>query len=143
MEPVGYAYLKKHLKLTAFGPAQPAMLAPVTKVTPRPDALLIPAHVAPAAALAEPGLLAHLLFALKHEGVDLQLLAQAMPAIPAAALHQAIWAMPTARYIRVAGYLWELFTQQELANLPAIAGPTAPLFDERIYLTGPARRNAK
>ena len=71
---IGYSQVKSQLGLSALGPILPARLAAVSKVTSADDALLIPLNVAPKAD--DP--LSHLLFALKHEGTDLQLLSQAL-----------------------------------------------------------------
>jgi hypothetical protein len=139
MGQIGYAFLKQRLGLSAFGPERAATFAPVTRITATPDAVLVPANVAPGTD--EP--LEHLLFALKHEGVDLQLLAQSLRAIPATALREAICEAPSGKFTRIAGYLWELFNRQELEGLPAIAGPTVDLFDPHSYVTGPGQRNAK
>lgn len=139
MGSVGYAYLKQQLHLSAFGPERPAALAPVTRITRTADAVLVPPHAAPGSA--EP--LEHLLFALKHEGIDLQLLAQSLRAIPASMMQQAVRAAPSGKYIRLACYLWEAFNRQTLEDLPPIAGPTVPLFDTRHYITGPGQRDSK
>jgi hypothetical protein len=53
---------------------------PVTRVEPTGTFLAIPRHVAPGTD--DP--LEHVLFALKHEGTDLQILAEALPKIDAA-----------------------------------------------------------
>ena len=73
MSLLGYAYLHAHLKLTAFEPASYARLGAVTRVTATATAngLLVPAQVAGKTQT----LLDHVLFALKHEGVNLQVLA--------------------------------------------------------------------
>lgn len=69
---LGYEFLRDHFKLSAFPCARPARVGSVTKVVQRADALEVPASVAPSSQ--DP--LEHLLFALKHEGVNLQILAQ-------------------------------------------------------------------
>lgn len=65
-------------------------------------------------------LLDHVLFALKHEGVNLQVLAQALPKVPAHDLVVGIHAAPTGSYVRVACFLWEFFNGTELQGLPVI-----------------------
>ncbi len=139
MSQIGYAFLQSSLQLAVFEPVCPARTSPVTRVTPTPDALLIPAHVAPGTA--DP--LDHILFALKHEGVNLQVLAQALKRVPAASMMEAIKASPSGSYIRIACFLWEHFNQQALEGLPTIAGPAVPLFDPKHYVTAPPVRNAK
>jgi Fic family protein len=139
MSDIGYSQIKSQLDLSAFDPLVPARLASVTSVTPTPGALLIPAKVAPK----DDRPLSHLLFALKHEGVNLQLLSQALRKIPASEMLAAISVSPTGVYIRSACYLWEAFNQQELKGAPVITGPTVNLFDPKKYITGPSIRNAK
>ncbi len=139
MTPVGYQHLCETLRLSAFLPDSPARIAPVSRVTRTAEALLVPAHVAPAPD--QP--LDQLLFALKHEGVNLQILAQALRQIPAPDLLKRVQATPSSRYVRVLGFLWEAFLGRELADDVTIAGPTVDLFDAKRYLTAPSQRNAR
>ncbi|WPL14126.1 Fic/DOC family protein [Thiorhodovibrio litoralis] len=111
----------------------------MSRVTRTAEALLVPAPVAPTAD--QP--LDQLLFALKHEGVNLQILAQALKQIPETDLLQRLQATPSSRYVRVLGFLWEAFQGRELAGDCAIAGPTVDLFDAQRYLTTPGQRNAR
>jgi len=139
MSEIGYSKLKTQLNLSAFDPLMPARLAPVTSITATPDALLIPAKVAPKDEFP----LSHLLFALKHEGINLQLLSQALRKIPAKDMLAAITESPTGAYIRIACFLWEAFNKQELKGAPTVTGVAANLFDPKKYITGPSIRNAK
>lgn len=112
------------------------MLKPVTRIEPTESHLAIPRHAAPPTG--DP--VVHLLFALKHEGTNLPILAQALPLIDPAALLAERRASPTGACIRTACYLWEKFSSRELTDLPAIGGPTAEVFDSARYVTGlPAR----
>ncbi|NKI92537.1 hypothetical protein [Rhizobacter sp. SG703] len=77
MRPVGSEHLRQSLSLAALPPAKPAWLKPVTRIEPGETFLSIPRSVAPETT--QP--LAHLLFALKQEGVNLQILAQALPRV--------------------------------------------------------------
>jgi hypothetical protein len=101
MTPVGYEFLRQTLQLTAFAPRCPALLKPVTRVEPTDGFLAIPQNVAPDSD--DP--LEHVLFALKHEGTDLQILAEALPKIEAGSLLAALRRSPTGAYIRTACYL--------------------------------------
>jgi hypothetical protein len=67
---LGYEHLRQTLGLKAFAPARPALLKPVTRIEPVDSHLAIPRHAAPDS----DDLVAHLLFALKHEGTNLQIL---------------------------------------------------------------------
>lgn len=137
---VGYEHLRQALGLTALEPACPAMVSPVTRVTAGTAALLVPTHVAPSAG-APP--LEHVLFALKHEGTELGILAQALPRISAAELMRELRKTPNGGYIRTACWLWEHFTGQQLQDLPQVGGPLAELFDPKRYVTTRGKRNAR
>ncbi|SHM53052.1 Fic/DOC family protein [Rhizobacter sp. OV335] len=139
MRPVGYEHLRQSLSLVALPPTKPAWLKPVTRIEPGETFLSVPRSVAPDTT--QP--LAHVLFALKHEGVDLQILAQALPRVDAAALMAQLRQSPSGVYIRLACCLWERFTGQTLSDLPAIGGPTVPVFDPARYVTGPERRDPR
>jgi hypothetical protein len=136
---LGYQWLCEHFRLPAFPLSKPARLAPVSRLTRTADALLVPAPVAPEAD--QP--LDQVLFALKHEGVNLQVLAQALKQIPDSDIQRRVQATPSSRYVRVLGFLWEAFNEREIEGDVAIAGPTVDLFDAGRYLTAPGQRNAR
>ena len=96
---LGYEFLREHLDLSAFPCARPARISSVTKVLQRPDGLDVPASVAPATQAP----LEHILFALKHEGINLQVLAQSLPQIPADQIIEAFRHSPASKYTRMAG----------------------------------------
>ena len=139
MTALGYEFLRESLALPALALERPALLKPVTRVEPGESFLSIPRHVAPRSD--DP--LAHLLFALKHEGTNLQVLSLALPRIAPAALLEELRRAPTGSYIRLACSLWERFSGHELVDLPAVGGPTVPVFDPQRYLTGPDRRDPR
>ncbi len=122
---VGYEFLREQLDLSAFPCARPARVSSVTKVTQRPDGLDVPAAVAPASDAP----LAHILFALKYEGINLQMLAQSLPQIPASQIIEAFRNSPASKYIRMAAYLWEQLTGRELEGVPNAVGPYVDLFN--------------
>lgn len=139
MSVIGYSSLKAQLNLSAFETLKPARLATVTSVTPTKDALLVPLKIA--SKIDSP--LSHLLFALKHEGVNLQILSQALRKISAQEMLAEITKSPTGEYIRVACFLWEAFNKVELEGIPTITGIAAKLFDPEKYITGPNIRNSR
>jgi len=136
---VGYEFLRQVLRLTAFPRERPALVKPVTRVEPTDSFLAIPRHVAPD----NDDPVEHVLFALKHEGTDLQILAEALPKIEGGLLVAALRRSPTGAYVRTACYLWEQFTRELLTDLPEIAGPTVEVFDDERYVTGPVRRDPR
>lgn len=132
-------FVREVLQLPVFAPARPATVRPVTRLERGADALAVPAHVAPSTD--DP--LAHLLFAIKHEGVDLQILAKALPCLSPEVLHAELRSAPNGQYIRIACHLWELFTGVLLGERPEITARYVDLFDPTRYVTGPSRRDAR
>lgn len=93
--------------------------------------LAVPAKRAPG-----PDVIEQLLFALKHEGTDLQVLAAACGHLDPAALLAQLRASPAGQYIRKLCAIWEHTTGRQLEDLPAgLAGTVAPLFDPDLYVT--------
>jgi hypothetical protein len=139
MSALGYQFLCQHFKLSALEPSHPCRIDLVQKVTQTDGALLVPARTAPTRA--DP--IEHALFALKHEGVNLQVLSQALTQISSYDMHNRVRASPTSRYVRVLGFLWEAFNGQQLDDGFVIAGPTVDLFDAKRYITTPGQRNTR
>ena len=69
---VDYAHLIEAMGLQAIGVKKPALVQPVTRIERINGALAVPQAVAPEAG----DFLAHIIFALKHEGVNPSILAQ-------------------------------------------------------------------
>lgn len=139
MTAVGYEFLRVSLQLAAFSPTRTASIRPVTRIESSDHLLSVPRHVAPDRT--EP--LSHVLFALKHEGTNLQILSEALPKIAADDMIAALNSAPTGGYIRLACFLWEAFRGQILSPTTQVGGPYHPVFDPDRYVTGPVTRNAK
>lgn len=137
--PVGYEFVRQLLGLSAFEVTRPAVVRPVSRIEEEADHLAVPGHVAPA----DQNPLSHLLFALKHEGTNLQVLAQALPRLPGELLQAELDARPMGAYVRVLCYLWEHFTGGRLTLPPKIGGGYAPVFPPERYFTGAVRRDAR
>lgn len=136
---IGYEFLKDLLGTSAFPMARPARVCAVTKVTPMLDALAVPASVAPT----NDDPLAHLQFALKHEGLQLQAALLALKRMDGAVVGEAFQSSPSSTYLRQIGYLWELANEAVLDGLPAATGAYTSLFDPDKFITGPVQRNAR
>jgi hypothetical protein len=131
MAALGYEFVRASLGLQVFPVERPAAVRPVTRIENRNDELAVPASVAPAG----DDIVEHLLFALKHEGTNLQVIAAACPHLAPQRLLEALRATPTGGYIRKLCSLWERFTGQQLGDLPAgVGGVVVPLFDPALYL---------
>lgn len=141
MSEVGYAWIQSALGAPDFLGARRARLAPVSRIERLADGtLLVPHKLAP-----EPTLLHQALFALKHEGVRLDLLCGALRALPPPALAAQVQASPNGVYGRKLGYLWERLHGQPLPGLAdfRVASAYAPLFDPDTCFVGPAHRDAR
>jgi hypothetical protein len=139
MPTVGYAHLRDALKLNAFAPKRIAMIKPVTRITLIGECLAVPNGVAPA----QGSTLEHILFALKHEGINLCILAQALETVEADELLGELSRSPNGVFIRKACFLWESFTGKQLEYSVPVRGNVVALFDPKRYVTGPAIRNSR
>ena len=143
---IGYAFLlsriSQHTTLRMPPLATPAEIRPVTRIERMPGLLAVPRSVAPAD---DASVLEHLLFALKHEDLQLTILHEALKQVPEAELAQALVTQRSSAYLRRAGYLWEMANERPLP-LPwkSCGGNYVDLFDSTIHYTGPVwERNAK
>ncbi len=140
---IGYEFLRQHLATAAFAFSPVARVSAVTRVSLMGEVLAVPASVAPQGNTVADAL-AHVLFALKHEGTQLPILAQALPQIAAKDMAEAFHAAPTGAYVRVACYLWEAFTQQTLEVAVGVGrAATAYVFDPQKYITVARARDPK
>lgn len=82
----------------------------------------------------------HLDFALKHEGLHLELIRNLMPHLEFSEVMAYVSATPTGANARRIAYLYEAFSGKQLP-LPDISmGNYVPLVDPRKYFTGPVRK---
>ena len=85
----------------------------------------------------------HLEFALKREGLHLQLLRALLPRLPAHELAAYVRSKPTSAYARRIWFLFEEFSGQRL-DLPDVTqGNYVDLLDPRDYYTGQAARSQR
>lgn len=133
MPAVGYAHLIDAFGLQCLRPPATARVEPVTRILRRGDKLLVPPNVAPGRD-ARP--IEHVLFALRHEGVDVAIVDALAHAgvITDADVREAIVATPAGGYTRRLGYLWELVTGREIQDV-APQGNYLDLYDPTVYYT--------
>ncbi len=86
---------------------------------------------------------AHLEFALKNEGLHLQLLRALLPRLSADQLGDYIQSKPTSIYARRIWYLYEEFSGQQLKLPDVTQGNYVDLLDPRDYYTGPVIRSPR
>jgi hypothetical protein len=103
------------------------------------DVLAVPASVAPTSDAP----LEHLLFALKHEGLQLQAAILALKKMDGREVGRAFAGRPSSAYLRQICFLWEWANAKFLEGLPAAVGAYTPLFDPKKFVTGPSRRDAR
>lgn len=136
---VGYAHLCESLSLNVIVPKRVAMTKPVTRITLIGDCLAVPQSVAPA----PDALFEHLLFALKHEGVNLAILAQAFELLGPEPLLIELAKSPNGVFIRKACFIWEGLRGQSLDYTKPVRGSVVALFDPKRYVVGPSIRNSR
>jgi hypothetical protein len=143
MTKLGYAYLHETLVLSALPPRRPALVKPVSKLVENADHLAVPSAIVERMGLAHGRPLAHLLFALKHEGTDLAILMETLRHLPADELAAAMRQTPGSAFVRKACYLWEVANHRVLDDAPAASGAMVDLFDPARYVTMEGERHAK
>jgi len=139
MRNVGYALLQERLPITAVPLACPALIQPTTRIEKIAHTLAVPPKLAPD----EDDLLGNVLFALKHEGINLSILAQVLPRIPVIELEAALKRSPNGVYIRKTCYLWEAFIGKEIEQHAPVRGKFIQLFEPAQYITRRGARNSK
>jgi len=136
---VGYARLCEALSLKVIAPRRVAMIKPVTRITLIGDCLAVPQSVAPA----QHSLFEHVLFALKHEGVNLAILCQTFELLGPEPLLAELARSPNGVFIRKACFIWEGLTGRSLDYATPVRGSVVALFDPKRYVTGPSIRNSR
>ena len=137
--PVGYAHLLEYTDIVAMPLQVSARVMPVTKVQRIENTLAIPAALAPAE-----NILDHVLFALKYEDLNLQILSQALPQVDESKLLAIYESSPMGKYIRMACLLWEHFNQQLLPRTTELTrGNYIPLLDPKRFITADNQANKR
>ena len=140
MQYAGYAYLVKHTSVKAPMPATLAEVRSVTRIERVAGRILVPAKTAPDT----DDVLGHILFAIKHETINLQILSQALPLVPEREIRVHFDHTPNSRYLRIACYFWEYFTGSTIQRRHDRLGQGfTRLFDPRHYFTGPEYRDRR
>lgn len=128
----GYVYLMEKFNIRCLSLTSKAEISTgVNKLVRLSGQLLVPPRMVPA----PEDVLGHLVFAMKHEGVNLELLTQVLPSVAAEVLQKAVDNTPSSAVIRKLAWLWEEFTQRRLRYEKAV-GRYTELFDSAEYFTG-------
>ncbi len=137
MASIGYAWLIEHLSLRVCPLAKPAEIS--TSVNRRVDSthrVLFPRGVA-----IEDTPVGHLEFALRHEGVNLEIVDAVFEHLSPADLCARLEIAPNGVHIRRACFLWEWLTGRELPTTVTPTGGYVDLFPAEIYVTAGAPIN--
>lgn len=133
--------MQEQLDAPDFLGSRRARVAAVQSLQRLPDgALLVPAKLAPPQQWLDQAL-----FAIKHEGVHLGYLAEAVRRIDDASVIQAFVLTPNGTYLRKLCFLWEAMNGRTIAGLPdpSIKAAYVSMFDEGEYLVGASRRHPR
>ena len=138
MEYAGYAYLVKHTPVQAPMPSTVVEIRGVTRKEEAPGRIMVPAKTAP-----EDGdILGHIVFALRYESINLQVLSQALPMVAEPEIREHFDDSPNSRYLRIACYLWEYFSGSTIQRRDErLRQNFTRIFDPEAYHTGPAQVN--
>lgn len=131
MTPIGYAHLIDALKLNVLPLAKPAFAsASVNRRMDSESRILFPSGVT-----LDNTLVGHLEFALRHEGVNLEVIDAVFEHLPPQDLIVRLQATPTGEHIRRACFLWEWLSGKELNAGVVVKGGYVTLFPEDVYYT--------
>ena len=131
MPTIGYAQLISRLSLVVRPLAKRAEISgSVNRRVDSADRVLFPRGVA-----IEDTLIGHLEFALRHEGVNLEVLDALFEHLPPQDLLARLNAAPNGAHIRRACHLWEWLTGRELPAEALPAGGYVDLFPADDYVT--------
>jgi hypothetical protein len=130
MGSVGYFWLIDNLNLQVRAPERVAMIASsVNRRVDAPDRILFPLGVA-----LDDTPLGHLEFALRHEGINLEIIDAAFEHIEPGRLIDRLRVAPNGEYIRRACFLWEWLTGRALNPGVAPTGNYIDLFPPADYV---------
>jgi hypothetical protein len=131
MTPIGYAYLIEKLQLNVLPLTRPAFAnSSVNRRVNSDTRILFPSGVA-----VEDTLVGHLEFALRHEGVNLEVIDAAFEHVAPDDLISRLRETPTGEHIRRACFLWEWLSGKELNAGVVVKGGYVDLFPEDVYYT--------
>ena len=132
----GYSFLRDTFRTTALSLSNEAVVnSGVNKLVRAESQLFEQPRMAPD----KKDLMAQLVFALKHEGINLEILSQVLPKLDSALLQQSQDNKPSSAIYRKIGWLREEFTQKQL-DYKRPSGNYVDFFDDTLYFTGPKRQ---
>lgn len=139
LSPLGYAWLAREFKLDPIPHFVESFTAePGVRLTEREGGRI--REIYPHTAYRLATVFEHLDFALRREGLHLQLLRGVLPQLGAEEVTEFVRRTPTGANARRVAHLYEAFSGRRL-SLPDLAmGNYVPLADPDLYFTGPVER---
>jgi Fic family protein len=143
MPAVGFEFVRQTLNLPAFPIEGAAASGNYTAIHRLADGTLaVPRASAPPEGSGH--VVRHLLFGLRHEHLQLQVLALAAEKLDPDEILAELKSTPSGAFVRKLCYLYEAFTQRTLDTSGIeVSGPYVKLLNPDEYFTGPVRRNTK
>ena len=138
--PIGQAWLLRHFDLAVPSPAVQSCVVAGTRRTETDGRRVTELY--PTRYAVEDSVIAHLLFALRHEAFDLGLLIAALRAMDPGTLEAWVRAQPTGAFSRRAWFFYETFTGRTLDLDDAKTGNYVSALDHRRHV-GTGRRNSR
>ncbi len=127
----GYAYLVEKICRSAFVPRVTAeSAAGINRKIRKGSVLLVPSGTHPDTN----DVLTHVDFAVRNEGINLQILAEVLPQISQQEMTDYVRIKPNGTAVRKIGCLWELFCGKTIEHV-RISGKYITLFDPERYVT--------
>lgn len=138
---IGYAWLEEHFNLPVTQRLSIRSKVGGDRKTQLLDGIRYETYRAASKPDDDP--LSHLAFALKHEGIHLELLSRVFTRIDKKALTEWIASEPTGQYTRKAGFLYEWLTN-DMLQAPAVSGSYRDLLDpEQVITASSPEKNAR
>ena len=139
---IGYLWLAEHFKLNPIPHFVESYLAqPGKRITERADGRV--REIYPHTLHNPETVFDHLEFALKREGLHLQLLRMLLPLLPVEDMVTFVRAKPTGGNTRRIWYLYEHFSRKTLPIPDMSVGNYIDLVDPGLYFTGPVLKVAR
>lgn len=130
---LGYLWLLQHFNLPAFALPHASRLGTRSVLRANADGSVEETYPASYAVADDP--VAHLVFALKYDGVHPQVLHASFLALGVEALSKAIQGKPTSKYLRLLGFWFEQLTSERLLCEDAKAGAYVPALAPEKYVS--------
>lgn len=142
LTPIGYKWLARHFEVDPIPHHVESYLAqPGVRIQEKDGGKS--REIYPHTTYRFESVLDHLKFALKREGLHLQLLRMILPRLPAKEITAYIRSKPTGANARRLWYLYEHFSGKRLAIPDLSVGNYVDLLDANLYFTGLVRKDRR